>query len=60
MIFSAQDRAAAILETLFRRIERLNLEFSRAKTEGRNTAPFHRRARSLSAAYLALKEEVAR
>lgn len=43
---------------LARRIERLQLEFSRAKTEGRDTAPFHRRSRSLSTAYLAVMDEM--
>jgi len=36
---------------LQRRIERLNREYARAKMEGRDTAPFLRRARSLSLAY---------
>tara|TARA_R110000868_G_scaffold51318_7_gene162901 strand:- start:1913 stop:2239 length:327 start_codon:yes stop_codon:yes gene_type:complete len=41
---------------LARRIERLQVEFRRAKTEGRDTAPFLRRSRSLSNAYLAVME----
>jgi hypothetical protein len=40
---------------LQRRIERLNREFALAKFEGRDTAPFRRRARSLSLAYHALE-----
>lgn len=41
---------------LARRILTLNLDFALAKTEGRDTAPFIRRSRSLSAAWLALEE----
>ena len=40
--------------TLARRIATLQRDFRRAKLEGRDTAPFLRRSRSLSAAYLAL------
>ena len=39
---------------LARRIATLQRDFGRAKTEGRDTSPFHRRARSLSAAYFAV------
>jgi len=41
---------------LTRRILRLNLDFALAKMEGRDTKPFLRRAKSLSAAWLALGE----
>lgn len=41
---------------LARRILTLNLDFALARFEGRDTTPFLRRARTLSAAYLALGE----
>ena len=43
-------------DILARRIARLNYEFALAKSEGRDTSPFHRRAKSLSAAWLAIEE----
>jgi len=42
-----------IMKTILaRRITRLNREFAAAKREGRDTAAFLRRAKSLSSAYL--------
>lgn len=42
---------------LARRIQRLNRDFRTAKREGRDLAPFRRRAASLSAAWLAIEED---
>jgi hypothetical protein len=42
---------------LARRITRLQADFRRAKQEGRDTAPFLRRARSLSIAFLQISGE---
>ena len=41
---------------LTRRIMRLNVDFALAKFEGRDTAPFFRRAKSLTAAWRGLEE----
>ena len=41
---------------LARRIQRLNREFAAAKALGRDTAPFLRRAKSLTAAWRGLEE----
>ena len=41
---------------LFRRILRLNVDFALAKFEGRDTAPFLRRAKSLTAVWRGLEE----
>lgn len=48
---------AKLSATLARRIYRLNSEFARAKSEGRQLAPFLRRAQSLSAAWFASQIE---
>ena len=41
---------------LARRILRLNLDFALAKFEGRDTAPFLRRAKSLTAVWRGLED----
>lgn len=48
LITAMNTKLAAIL---VRRIQRLNREFARAKREGRDTAAFLRRARSLTDAW---------
>jgi hypothetical protein len=45
---------AKLAAILARRITRLNSEFARAKREGRNLAPFLRRAKSLTDAWRAV------
>jgi hypothetical protein len=46
---------AKLAAILARRILKLNQEFARAKREGRQLAPFHRRAYSLTSAWLLLR-----
>ncbi len=46
-----------LTEILTRRILRLNCDFALAKFEGRDTKPFLRRAKSLSAVWLQLQRE---
>ncbi len=51
-VYEETAMSAKLAAILARRIHRLNQEFAIAKRDGRHLAPFLRRARSLSIAWL--------